>query len=96
MRSARSSTTSQPPRRDGPPPGGGTFALPPFSTLPRRSSRVCDDVCRLRNYSSAVDFDLSSEQREIQAVAREFADAEIAPHASEWDREHRFPHELVP
>jgi butyryl-CoA dehydrogenase len=43
-----------------------------------------------------VDFDLSSEQREIQAVAREFADAEIAPHASEWDREHRFPHELVP
>ena len=43
-----------------------------------------------------MDFDLSSEQREIQAVAREFADAEIAPHASEWDREHRFPHELVP
>jgi alkylation response protein AidB-like acyl-CoA dehydrogenase len=43
-----------------------------------------------------VDFDLTAEQREIQAVAREFADAEIAPHASEWDREHRFPHDLVP
>jgi len=43
-----------------------------------------------------VDFDLTAEQREIQAVAREFADAEIAPHASAWDREHRFPHELVP
>jgi alkylation response protein AidB-like acyl-CoA dehydrogenase len=43
-----------------------------------------------------VDFELTAEQREIQAVAREFADAEIAPHASEWDREHRFPHELVP
>ena len=43
-----------------------------------------------------MDFDLSSEQREIQAVAREFADAEIAPHASAWDREHRFPHDLVP
>jgi alkylation response protein AidB-like acyl-CoA dehydrogenase len=43
-----------------------------------------------------VEFELSPEQREIQAVAREFADAEIAPHAAAWDREHRFPHELVP
>ncbi len=42
-----------------------------------------------------MDFELTSEQREIQAVAREFADAEIAPHAAEWDREHRFPQELV-
>jgi alkylation response protein AidB-like acyl-CoA dehydrogenase len=43
-----------------------------------------------------VDFELSPEQREIQAVARDFADAEIAPHAATWDREHRFPHDLVP
>ena len=43
-----------------------------------------------------MDFELSPEQREIQAVAREFADAEIAPHAATWDREHRFPHDLVP
>jgi alkylation response protein AidB-like acyl-CoA dehydrogenase len=43
-----------------------------------------------------VDFELSPEQREIQTLAREFADAEIAPHAAEWDREGRFPHELVP
>ena len=38
-----------------------------------------------------MDFALSDEQREIQALAREFADTEIAPNASEWDREHRFP-----
>jgi alkylation response protein AidB-like acyl-CoA dehydrogenase len=43
-----------------------------------------------------VDFELTSEQREIQAVAREFARAEIAPHAAEWDREHRFPQEIYP
>jgi alkylation response protein AidB-like acyl-CoA dehydrogenase len=43
-----------------------------------------------------VEFELSPEQREIQALAREFAEAEIAPHAADWDREHRFPHELVP
>jgi alkylation response protein AidB-like acyl-CoA dehydrogenase len=41
-----------------------------------------------------VDFSLSEDQREIQALAREFADAEIQPHAAEWDREHRFPRDL--
>jgi alkylation response protein AidB-like acyl-CoA dehydrogenase len=43
-----------------------------------------------------MDFELSPEQQEIQALAREFADAEIAPNAAEWDREHRFPQELYP
>jgi alkylation response protein AidB-like acyl-CoA dehydrogenase len=42
-----------------------------------------------------VDFGLSADQREIQALAREVAEAEIAPHAADWDREHRFPRELV-
>jgi alkylation response protein AidB-like acyl-CoA dehydrogenase len=41
-----------------------------------------------------VDFSLTDEQREIQALAREVADTEIAPHAAEWDRDHRFPLEL--
>jgi alkylation response protein AidB-like acyl-CoA dehydrogenase len=38
-----------------------------------------------------VDFDLTSEQREIQALTRDFVAAEIEPHATEWDREHHFP-----
>jgi alkylation response protein AidB-like acyl-CoA dehydrogenase len=41
-----------------------------------------------------VDFDLTQDQREIQALAREFAKAEIDPHASQWDREHHFPRDL--
>jgi alkylation response protein AidB-like acyl-CoA dehydrogenase len=41
-----------------------------------------------------VDFELSDEQREIQALARDVATAEIEPHAAEWDREHRFPRDL--
>ena len=41
-----------------------------------------------------MDFSLSADQREIQALTREFARAEIEPYASEWDREHRFPREL--
>jgi alkylation response protein AidB-like acyl-CoA dehydrogenase len=41
-----------------------------------------------------MDFELTSDQKEIQALAREFAQAEIEPHAAEWDREHHFPKEL--
>jgi len=41
-----------------------------------------------------VDFELTQDQREIQALAREFARAEIDPHAAEWDRTHEFPREL--
>jgi alkylation response protein AidB-like acyl-CoA dehydrogenase len=43
-----------------------------------------------------VDFRLTQDQHEIQALTREIARAEIEPHASEWDRDHRFPRELFP
>jgi alkylation response protein AidB-like acyl-CoA dehydrogenase len=38
--------------------------------------------------------ELTDEQREIRALARRFADREIAPRAAAWDREHRFPAEV--
>ena len=41
-----------------------------------------------------MDFSLTGEQREIQALAREFARAEIEPNAAAWDRDHHFPAEL--
>jgi alkylation response protein AidB-like acyl-CoA dehydrogenase len=41
-----------------------------------------------------MDFSLSDEQREIQALARDVARTEIEPNAGEWDRAHRFPREL--
>ncbi len=41
-----------------------------------------------------MDFELTPEQREIQALARDFVRAEIEPYAAEWDREHRFPRAL--
>jgi alkylation response protein AidB-like acyl-CoA dehydrogenase len=43
-----------------------------------------------------VRFELSPEQREIQALAREVAEAEIEPYAAEWNREHAFPADLLP
>ena len=43
-----------------------------------------------------MDFELTADQREIQGLTRELAEAEIVPNASAWDREHRFPDELYP
>jgi alkylation response protein AidB-like acyl-CoA dehydrogenase len=42
-----------------------------------------------------VDFELADDQREIQALARDFGQAEIEPKAGEWDRDHGFPRELI-
>ncbi|MEJ8573695.1 isobutyryl-CoA dehydrogenase [Microbaculum marinum] len=38
-----------------------------------------------------MDFSLSEEQGAIRQMARDFAAAELAPHAVEWDREKHFP-----
>src|SRR5436190_2539352 len=49
----------------------------------------------MRRLSSlSVDFDLTPDQREIQALTRDFAKAEIEPHAAQWDRDHHFPRDL--
>ncbi len=42
-----------------------------------------------------MDISLSDDQREIQSLAREFAEAEIEPYAADWDRAHGFPRELI-
>src|SRR5262249_19320658 len=65
----------------------------------RDSARDGGGVARTRRprvSSPAVDFQLTRDQREIQALARDVARAEIEPHAADWDREHRFPRELYP
>jgi len=43
-----------------------------------------------------VDFDLSAEQQQVWALARDFCDAEVAPRARELDRAEAFPDELLP
>jgi alkylation response protein AidB-like acyl-CoA dehydrogenase len=42
-----------------------------------------------------VDFGLSDEQREIQTLARDFANEQIGPNAADWDRAHGFPRALL-
>jgi len=40
-------------------------------------------------------FELSREHEEFRRSVREFAEAEIAPHAAQWDRDHHFPADVV-
>ncbi|AIJ47466.1 butyryl-CoA dehydrogenase [Comamonas testosteroni TK102] len=42
-----------------------------------------------------MDFELSEDQRAFADTARAFAQAELAPYAAEWDREHIFPREAI-
>lgn len=42
-----------------------------------------------------MNFDLSEDQRAFQQVARDFAVAEMAPHAAEWDAECIFPIDVI-
>jgi len=41
-----------------------------------------------------LDFSLSEEQQLLQQTVRDFAQAEIAPHAREWDEKQAFPREI--
>jgi short/branched chain acyl-CoA dehydrogenase len=42
-----------------------------------------------------MSFPLSAEHEAFRHSVREFAEAEIAPHAAEWDRAHHFPSDVV-
>src|SRR5689334_14348982 len=45
--------------------------------------------------SRSMNFDLTPEQQQIQAAAREFAEREVDPVAREADERGAFPHHLV-
>ena len=40
-------------------------------------------------------YELSREHEEFRRSVREFAEAEIAPHAAKWDKDHHFPVDVV-
>jgi alkylation response protein AidB-like acyl-CoA dehydrogenase len=42
-----------------------------------------------------MNFDLTDEQRQIRETLASFAEREIKPHSAAWDREERFPREVV-
>ena len=43
-----------------------------------------------------IDFELSEDQRVLQASVREMCERLIIPNARRWDAEEKVPHELVP
>ena len=42
-----------------------------------------------------MDFSWTTEQQDLRRLAREFAEREIAPHVAAYDRDERFPAEIV-
>ena len=40
-------------------------------------------------------FEFTPEHDALRHMVRSFAEAEIGPHAARWDREHRFPTDVV-
>ena len=44
---------------------------------------------------TSTPFELSREHEEFRRSVREFAEAEIAPHAAQWDKDHHFPVDVV-
>jgi short/branched chain acyl-CoA dehydrogenase len=44
---------------------------------------------------TGMSYELSREHEEFRRSVREFAEAEIAPYAARWDREHHFPTDVV-
>ncbi len=45
--------------------------------------------------STQSTYELSREHEEFRRAVRDFAEAEIAPHAAQWDRDHHFPVDVV-
>lgn len=43
-----------------------------------------------------MDFTLTEDQRAFQSAARQFSQAELAPHAAQWDEDSYFPIEIFP
>jgi alkylation response protein AidB-like acyl-CoA dehydrogenase len=43
-----------------------------------------------------MSFELSADHEVFRKVVRDFAEAEVAPHAAQWDRDHHFPVDLMP
>ncbi|MDQ2645958.1 MAG: acyl-CoA dehydrogenase family protein [Myxococcota bacterium] len=43
-----------------------------------------------------MDFELPESHRLLRSTVREFAEREVRPRAKDWDKEERFPHEIVP
>lgn len=43
-----------------------------------------------------MDFELPEAHRLLRDTVRDFAEREVRPHAKTWDKDERFPHEIVP
>src|SRR5690606_32479377 len=66
----------------GRPPPGPIRPIPKVSSMSELLDRM-------------MDFDLSEDQRLVRQTVRKFAEAEILPHVERFEREERYPSELI-
>jgi short/branched chain acyl-CoA dehydrogenase len=52
-------------------------------------------IVNLARYDLHMSFELSPEHEQFRRSVRDFARAEIAPYAAQWDRDHHFPTDVV-
>jgi butyryl-CoA dehydrogenase len=70
-------------------------ALPRRCGPLRRAGRRAAHAASRRAFATTSAAGLAEDHRMLQQMCRDFADAELAPHAASWDREHAFPREAV-
>src|SRR3954467_7125472 len=64
-------------------------------SLTLRKASLAVDSRRGRRRVQGMDFSLTDDQRAIEAAARAFAAAELAPHSARWDEEKHFPVDVM-
>src|SRR5205085_1917003 len=75
------------------------FLPPPCTMLNshwRTIAHTDEGRCVRSGTGGKMDFELNEEQQQIKRTIREFAEAELRPHVSEWDEAAHFPVELRP
>src|SRR5205814_10572602 len=106
-----SSPASPPPRSAIAPAPGSAAALPPSRSLhaadpqPAQTLRIlwgagglgwiCGATEGTETPGDAMDFEPTESQRKLVEMVRDLCVREVKPHAAEWDREERFPREVV-
>ena len=67
----------------------------PRRPWPRRAGRRPGRLASGAGGAEAVNFEFTEDQKRIRDAVRAFAESEIAPHVARWEKEERFPREVL-
>src|SRR5882762_1167922 len=78
-------------KRTNPPALPETF----FEQKRGRLAWICGTTEGTENEGGTMDFEPTESQRKLVEMVRDFCVREVKPHAAEWDRDERFPRQVV-